>query len=77
MINVRLMVRVQPLIGMGRDGEGFRVTLRGRDFPFREGISFRKYTAAHVWTTNDDLFAVSCVPMLFVTSNSAQSTGIS
>jgi len=71
------MVRVQPLIAMGRDGEGFRLTLRGRDFPFREGFSFRKCAAAHLWTTDDDLFAVSRVPMLFVTSNSAPSTGIS
>jgi len=76
-INVRLAVRMQPLIGMRRAGEGCHVTLRGRDFPFREEFSFRKCATAHVWTTNDDLFAVSRVLMVFVTSNSPLSTGIS
>ena len=77
MINVKLMVLMQPLIGMGRDGEGCHVTIRGRDFPSREGFLFRKCAAVHVWTPNDDLFAVSRVPMVIVTSNSPLSTGIS
>jgi len=76
-INVRMIVFTQPLMGMRRDGEGCHVTLRGRDFPFLEGFSFRKCATAHVWTTNDDLFAVSRVPMVFVTSNISLSTGIS
>jgi len=59
---------MQPLIGKGREGEGCHVTLRGRDFPFREGFSFRKCVTAHVWTTHDDLFAVSRILMVFVTS---------
>jgi hypothetical protein len=55
---------MQPLIDVGRDGEGCHVTLHGRDFAFREGFPFRKCAAAHVWTTNDDLFAVWRVPMV-------------
>ena len=63
--------------GLGRDGEGCHMTLRGRYYPFGEGFSFRKCATAHVWTTNDDLFAVSRGLMVFVTSNSPPSTGIS
>jgi len=63
------------MVRMGRDGEGCHVTLRARDFPFREGFSFLKCAAAHVWTIKDDLFAVTRVTMMFVTSKQSTIDG--